>query len=261
MGKFEDLTGKKFGRWTVIKDERRKDGKALCRCECGVERLVSKKSLKRKISQSCGCLAHEKIIGTNITHGGSKTNLYQRWQGMRNRCFNKNVKNYKYYGGRGITVCDEWLTFGPFKKWALVSGYSKSLSLDRIDINGNYDPSNCRWVTMKEQMGNTHRNIMVGDICLTEYCKKNNLPYGTIRRRIADGWPVEKAISMPVKKQNRTQTVAETEMDAYIKEHLQKLDNNSPIYAAMQSLAIIRVIASQLGGNQCKNVDIAASPA
>lgn len=99
--------------------------------------------------------------GCTITHGCSKTRLYETWCCMKKRCYNQKDKRYKNYGGRGIKVCDEWQTFEPFYDWAMANGYREDLTIDRIDVDGNYEPSNCRWATMIEQMRNTTRNHFV----------------------------------------------------------------------------------------------------
>lgn len=162
MPKYIDLTGQRFGRLVAIEKERTVGGRAFwkCKCDCGEEKTVSSNHLRMGTVQSCGCLnaelCRERIAKINTTHGKSNTRLYRIWAGMLRRCFNARADNYEYYGARGITVCDEWKnSFQTFYDWSMVNGYADNLSIDREDVNGNYEPTNCRWVTMKEQNYNT----------------------------------------------------------------------------------------------------------
>ena len=161
----EDLTFNRYGRLVVegvhdVKEYTGKNGhitrvvKWLCKCDCGNEVVVDGGELKRGQAKSCGCLRKEKTASLKRTHGESKTRLYSIWLGVKNRCANPNATSYKWYGAKGVSVCDEWLSYEPFRDWALNNGYSENLSLDRIDPYGNYEPSNCRWATMKEQRNN-----------------------------------------------------------------------------------------------------------
>ena len=146
----EDLTNKKFGRWTVLERVPNKNGAVYwkCKCDCGVIKEVKSSNLKLGNSKSCGCLSRELSSERMKIHGGRKTRLYEIWYNMRQRCYNSNIESYKNYGGRGIIVCDEWKNdFVSFRNWALSNGYTESLTLDRIDVNKNYYPENCRWVS------------------------------------------------------------------------------------------------------------------
>ncbi len=145
-----------FGRWKVLRFDcvRHSDAYWVCECSCGTIRSVNGYHLRSGHSTSCGCYAIE-IIRVNKpgrTHGLKQGNLrlYRIWQGMLNRCRRPKNKYYRNYGGRGISVCAEWHQFLPFYKWAMANGYTDELTIDRIDVDGNYEPSNCQWLTMSE---------------------------------------------------------------------------------------------------------------
>lgn len=154
-----DLTGQRFGRLKVLKESGR-DGKGEilwhCQCDCGVETNVRGYSLRKNLTKSCGCFEKEaRKEGNHTTHGLSKTRIFKIFHGMKKRCYNPECVAYSNYGGRGIKICDEWLNnYTSFHDWALSNGYADNLSIDRIDVNGNYEPSNCRWVDAKTQANN-----------------------------------------------------------------------------------------------------------
>lgn len=202
MAKFIDLTGVKFGRLAVIKQAgRNKRGQIVwsCECDCGKEVVVCGASLRRGNTRSCGCLQRERAIEYNTKHGGKGTRLYKTWKGIKERCFNPNKTKYSIYGGRGITICDEWKNdFKAFREWAMANGYNDTLTIDRIDANGNYEPSNCRWATQKEQQNNKRNNHLItfnGEThTLTEWASIKNIPRRTLQDRIYKGWKIEKSL-------------------------------------------------------------------
>lgn len=169
-GNYIDMTGNRYGRLVVLERNGSVNGgqaKWLCQCDCGKQTTVRGQLLRNGHTQSCGCLASEKkaerIAKRNRTHGGTYTRLYPIWHSMNQRCCEPTHKFYKDYGGRGITVCDEWRnSFEAFRDWAMANGYDETVqrgqcTLDRIDNDGNYEPSNCRWVSMKVQATNRRR--------------------------------------------------------------------------------------------------------
>lgn len=189
-----DLTGQIFGRLTVIGlDESKRTRKTywLCQCECGKIKSARSDSLLCGAIKSCGCMKKEQDktnLTANHSHKQSGKPLYNVWQSMKRRCYNNNDLHYHRYGGRGIIVCEEWKnSFEAFYKWAIANGYSEGLTIDRIDNNGNYEPSNCKWSTNKEQSNNRSTNIKItignATKTLTEWCEIFEVDYMTIRQR------------------------------------------------------------------------------
>lgn len=170
MPNFIDLTGKRFGRWTVIaKSDFEGNGRKpkihwVCMCECGNTSIVAGNTLRNGTSISCGCVQREWVQQNKnrLTHGGCKDRLYRVWIGMRQRCNLSTHNRYKNYGGRGIRVCSDWEDYESFRRWALNNGYDPQATrgkttIDRIDPDGNYCPQNCRWVDSKVQANNKSR--------------------------------------------------------------------------------------------------------
>lgn len=208
MGKLKDLTGYRVGRLTVIErkgSDKNKKALWLCRCECGNEKIISSnRLLNKKPTLSCGCLAKEILIKRNTTHGLTKkqARLYNTWGGMKERCFNNLATEYKNYGARGISVCDEWKNnFVKFYEWAMENGYKDNLTIERIDVNKGYEPSNCTWITKAEQAFNKRNSRLISfkgeNKALQYWCNKYNLNRGMVRTRLKLGWDVEKAFFEP----------------------------------------------------------------
>lgn len=159
--RYVDLTGKKFGRLTVLKrveNKKEKSGQKsqwLCRCDCGRMTIKLGTRLRNGYTKSCGCLQKEATSRANSTHRGTGTRLYNEWRAMKSRCYISSSSNYEYYGEKGIKVCNEWLhDFETFKEWALTSGYKEDLTIDRIDAEKDYSPDNCRWITLQKNCWN-----------------------------------------------------------------------------------------------------------
>lgn len=213
--KYIDMTGKKYGKLTVLYYVFTKNRKAFfnCKCECGNICTISGTNLRTGKTKSCGCLqklkANEIIKNVNtsgkrgvyIKHGFRYKKIYKHWCKMKSRCYNKNSDNFKYYGGRGITVCEEWKnSFTKFKEWAMQNGYKDNLTLDRIDVNGNYEPSNCRWVNFTYQIRNRRNTIKIiynNEVKpLSEWCEKYNINYKLAYSRYKKNWSFEKIFEL-----------------------------------------------------------------
>jgi hypothetical protein len=207
------VIGERFGRLVVlseippIKTKKQFNRAVKCKCDCGKEVDVLFDRLRRK--RSCGCLhidtARETQKKNCQTHGQTKSSIYGRWQDMKRRCrvtpTKRKLKSYEHYGAKGIRVCEEWVNnFESFYTWAINNGYREDLFIDRIDNDKGYSPKNCRWVTRAQQNRNTSRNIMIGGVCLLDYCANNNLPYQTILARVRYGHSIEEALNKPIRR-------------------------------------------------------------
>lgn len=235
---FENLVGKKFGRLTVV--ERAENDKYCtarwkCKCICGGETITSTTHLKSGHTKSCGCfakeIAKEKALKNPhfYKHGLFKNSSYIRishiLNTMRKRCYNPNNESYIYYGFRGIKICNEWLDkengLMNFYNWAMQNGYKDNLSIDRIDVNGNYEPSNCRWATAKEQCNNKRNNHYItynGEThTMMEWSKILSISYNQLRDRIRRNWSIERAFNQPI---GHTKTVLQYDLNGnFIKKY------------------------------------------
>lgn len=191
----EKWIGQKFGKLTVIEPVYKNDRWLWrCRCECGNETIAWPNLLIRGKQKSCHCGKSKTFHEMKYIHGESHTRLNNIWSGMKKRCDNKNSISYNLYGGRGIKYCKEWSEYIPFKNWALENGYNDDMTLERIDVNGNYCPENCKWVTIDEQAKNKRNTIRLEidgvTKCLKDWCeiygKNYRKVYSRIRREQMD---------------------------------------------------------------------------
>lgn len=218
MGKFIDLTGQRFGSLLVVSRAANYiDGSAQwnCRCDCGAMRVIRGSQLRRGERKSCGCVMKtvgpKNLLGylqkRKEESGIISQRLYRIWKNMCGRCNDPNKDHYSDYGGRGISVSPEWLDFKCFQSWALGSGYKECLTLDRINVNGNYEPKNCRWQTQKQQCNNKRNNIVIEwsgrQLTLKELAETTGLKYSTLYWRVSHGWSIERAVMEPVEQRKR----------------------------------------------------------
>lgn len=194
MPKKIELAGKRFGKIKVVSRKGIEKGSVIwnCVCDCGKEIEISTGRLNFGNVNSCGCVKRQRTIERNTTHGKSNTRLYEIWVGMKKRCYNPKCKAHERYGGRGITVCQEWLDdFMNFYNWAMKNGYRDTLSIDRIDVNGNYEPNNCRWASDKEQGRNQRKTIYFTlfqiEKPLSEWCEYAEVKYMRAYQRMKNG--------------------------------------------------------------------------
>ena len=194
-----DFVGYRHGKLTVI--EKADHGKTLykCKCDCGKIKELTPYYFLKYLSRGCLEKENRDNLGKhNITHGMTETKLYHTWCKMKERCYNPNIEHYGSYGGRGITVCDEWKnSFEAFRDWALNNGFNelldrKAQSLDRINVDGNYEPDNCRWISHKEQCRNRTNNVRLEhcgkQITIAEFCELYGITYSSfVTRRLKKG--------------------------------------------------------------------------
>lgn len=203
MRKSEELVGKKINNLEILKYiyEGRHKEYFICKCNCGNIKKIYADSVRYNRTKSCGCLVKKgnKEKPRNIKHNMTNTRLCRIWYGMRDRCYNKNNLQYYLWGGKGIKICKEWANkkqgFKNFYEWAMKNGYKDNLSIDRIDGNKDYEPSNCRWATAKEQVINTNKTIKItykGQThCISDWSKITKIRKSTIYWRYKNNKKVE----------------------------------------------------------------------
>lgn len=205
MGKPLNLIGERFGRLVVVSCAgSRGEGRSAkrywnCVCDCGNTITTTTQSLRKGDTRSCGCLKIDLTKERMTKHGDTGTHLHNVWKTMRRRCYDVNHNDYKWYGSRGVYVCDEWKdNYLAFKEWAENNGYREDLTIDRIDSDGAYSPDNCRWVSMKEQCNNRHSSIFYtfnGQThTLAEWSEIYDIPYSRLYSRLHRGIDFSEAI-------------------------------------------------------------------
>lgn len=207
MPKFIDMSGNKYGRLTAIRrveNSNREQTMWLFKCDCGKEIVANGFSVRSGHTTSCGCRLSEVTASLKYSHGMARTRIYRTYQHMKERCINQDDKSYWRYGGRGIKICDEWLGesgFDNFNNWSILNGYNENLTIDRIDVNGNYEPSNCRWATWRTQANNKRNNRYITydgtTKTLSEWSQQFGIGEATIRARLNRGWDIDKALNTP----------------------------------------------------------------
>jgi hypothetical protein len=209
--RFKDLTGMRFGKLVAVEPFKKSWCSKYfwkCECDCGKEISCLGSNLLRGNTSSCGCYKDEKIGDLRRSHGLPNTRIFKIWAGIRKRCNNPKCAAYKDYGGRGIKICERWDKFENFYE-DMKDGYADNLSLDRFpNVNGDYEPGNCRWATTAEQNRNRRTNVIVEyngvSKTLTEWQMVTGIRYSTISNRIKQGWSVEDALSIKTKKKEAT---------------------------------------------------------
>ena len=203
--KIKDITGQRFGRLTAVKQAESLNDHTrwLCVCDCGKECIVHRSSLISGNTTSCGCYKTENAKRLYSSVRQNDTRLYAVWNTIKQRCFNKNNRSYKNYGGRGIKMCDEWANnYESFYLWAINAGYKKGLQIDRINNDGDYCEANCRFVA-RDIQANNKRNVKLWTIngvskSLAEWCKEYDMDYYLVRQRVLKlKWTMEKALTTP----------------------------------------------------------------
>lgn len=194
------LIGSRFGRLTVIEQGERLDTITwVCLCDCGNKKSIRTSDLTSGKVVSCGCYSREISSKRATKHNLVNTRLYCTYNNMKSRCYRKSNKHYCIYGGRGIKICDEWLnSFKDFYDWAMDNGYREDLTIDRIDVNGDYEPSNCRWVTISEQSNNRRscRYYTINGVTknLQQWCNTYSVSRGKVRNFLKKGYGIEDAL-------------------------------------------------------------------
>lgn len=210
MSALIDLTGEKYGYLTVMgraPQDTYYGSKWRCKCVCGKECVVLSSNLRSGRQTSCGCIKTLKAIQRNTTHGVSGNAIYTCWKDMIHRCENPRHASYPDYGGRGIKICEEWHEPKIFYDWSISHGWKKGLTLDRIDNDRDYEPSNCRWTTWEVQANNKRKNHSITyngkTQTIAQWSIECDIPYDTLYSRIAKrGWNIERALTTPVKRKD-----------------------------------------------------------
>ena len=197
----KNIIGNKYNKLTILELERKEKKNNhwryyyKCQCECGNIKTIERDAIVFGGSKSCGCA----FKGMNAKHNLCNSRIYKIYIDMKKRCYNEKNHNYKNYGGRGIKICNEWLNdFMSFYNWSLKNGYQNNLSIDRINVNGDYKPTNCRWATKEIQCNNKRNNVFYEyneeKLTGTQISRKYGINYNTLRYRIRSGKTVKEAI-------------------------------------------------------------------
>lgn len=225
MSKLIDMTGKRYGMLEVIGRAPRRGKQGTfweCKCDCGNTTIVSSSGLKRG-TRSCGCLKGIVSKQRSTTHGMTKSKLYYCWSNVKQRCCCETNKAFKNYGGRGIKMCEDWKnSFESFARWAASAGYKEGLTIERIDVNGDYCPENCKWISLSDQATNRRSNIVVDyngeSHCLSEWCEMYDVDYYLVYNRMhKNHWSFERAIFEPahVEKRNKKAVRSDSHFKVY----------------------------------------------
>lgn len=210
MGKIKNLTGHRFERITVLSfcEIRNHAVYWNCICDCGAKTIVKGSNLLSGRTKSCGCYQKDAAKEFMTKHGQTDSRLHNIWIQMRSRCDKPFNQAYGAYGGRGISVCAEWQSFDNFFNWSIKNGYAEDLSIDRVDVNGNYEPGNCRWATRKQQCRNTRSNRLItycGEThCVAEWAEITGIQRDVLTARVGKlHWDTCRALTTPTKHFNR----------------------------------------------------------
>ena len=214
MSRLVDITGNKYNMLRVISfyDIQDKKSRWLCECDCGNKKVLFGKDIKNGNTKSCGCLTHKKKYDEELEIKIKR--LQHIYYNMKQRCYDKNNPLYKHYGQRNIAVCKEWLKdINNFHTWALNNGYENDLTIERINVNGNYEPNNCKWITKTEQGYNKTNTVLytIDGItkCLSEWCKIYNIDYHIVYKRLKRGNSIKEALTKPIDKKYRNKLCKE----------------------------------------------------
>jgi hypothetical protein len=203
--KIKDISGQKFGHITVLgfvgQDPKTTESMWLCECVCGTKLTRRGGGIRDGGIKSCGCKKAEMIGQGNTKHGDSFSDTYESWRGMRDRCLNPDNSAWDDYGGRGISICERWSDYLAFKED--MGERPEGLTIDRINVNGNYEPGNCRWATMKAQSNNRRNNVVLTHdgktMTLAQWSEFLGVSHGALSKRIKLGWPVDRVLSSVVR--------------------------------------------------------------